>query len=364
MKAAFTKALAKGRNLMKKNLVVIGYGGMGGWHVDHALKSDVVNLLGIYDIDPAKSEKARSKNIFAYDSLEAVLNDSRVDMVTVAIPNDSHKEVVVKALNAGKNVICEKPVSMDLGELDEMIAAANKNGKIFSVHQNRRFDVDFLAMKKLNDSGEIGELINIESRIHGSRGIPSDWRGEKQHGGGMLLDWGVHLIDQILQIIPSKIASVYCKFDHITNKEVDDGTKLTIYFEDGKTAYIEVGTYNFIDLPRFYMRSEKGTAVIRDWRENCRVVKCKHWHESEVVPVQTAAGLTKTMAPRDSVTVDDYQLDRPASDVHDYYRNFVKAIDGTQEQMVTHAQMRRVMKVMETAFKSDELGQVVAFEEV
>ena len=359
----YTCVRAKGRYIMKKNLVVIGYGGMGGWHVDHALVSDVVNLLGIYDIDPAKAEKARSKGIFAYDSLDAVLNDERVDMVTVAIPNDSHKDVVIKALNAGKNVLCEKPVALNLKELDEMIAASEKNGKIFSVHQNRRFDVDFLAMKKLNDSGDLGELINIESRIHGSRGIPSDWRGEKEHGGGMLLDCGVHLIDQILQIIPSKIDSVYCTFDHITNKEVDDGTKLHIYFEDGKSAYIEVGTYNFIDLPRFYMRSMKGTAMIRDWRENCKVVKCKHWHESEVLPVETAAGLTKTMAPRDSITVDEYELDRPVSDVHDYYRNFVKAIDGTATQLVTHPQMRRVMKVMEAAFKSDELGQVVKFVE-
>ena len=346
---------------MKKNLVIIGYGGMGGWHADHALKSDVVNLLGVYDIDPAKNEKARSKGIFAYDTYEDVLADERVDLVTVAIPNDSHKEVVIKALEAGKNVICEKPVAMNLKELDEMIAAANKNGKIFSVHQNRRFDVDFLAMKQINDSGEIGKLINIESRIHGSRGIPSDWRGEKEHGGGMLLDWGVHLIDQVLQIIDSDISNIYCEFDHITNKEVDDGVKLTINFTDGKKAYIEVGTYNFIDLPRFYMRCEKGTAMIRDWREKTKVVKCNHWHESEVLPVETAAGLTKTMAPRDSVTVDTYEVERPASDVHDYYRNFVKAIDGEATQLVTHAQMRRVMKVMEAAFKSDELKQVVNF---
>ena len=353
----------KGCFFMKKNLVVIGYGGMGGWHVDHALKSDVVNLLGIYDIKKERCDLARSKGIFAYDSLEEVLSDPKVDMVTVAIPNDSHKEVVVKALNAGKNVLCEKPVAMNLAELDEMIAAAKKNGKIFSVHQNRRFDVDFLAMKELNDSGDIGELINIESRIHGSRGIPSDWRGEKEHGGGMLLDWGVHLIDQILQIITTGITKVYCEFDHITNKEVDDGIKLTIMFEDGKKAYVEVGTYNFIDLPRFYLRAKNGTAQIRDWREKCKVVKCKHWHESEVVPVETAAGLTKTMAPRDSITVDTYEMERPASDVHDYYRNFVKAIDGTAAQLVTHTQMRRVMKVMEAAFKSDELGQVVDFDD-
>ncbi len=344
---------------MKKNLVVVGYGGMGGWHTQHALKSDVVNLKGIYDIDPKKTTLARERGIFAYDSLEAVLSDKEVDLVTVAIPNDSHIGTVVKALEAGKNVICEKPVAMDSRELEEMISAAEKSGRIFSVHQNRRFDVDFLAMKQIKESGELGDIINIESRIHGSRGIPSDWRGEKKHGGGMVLDWGVHLIDQLLQVFDEKIERVNCVFDHITNQEVDDGFKLNIYFEGGKSAYIEVGTYNFIAMPRFYMRAQKGSAIITDWRENCRVTKCKYWHESEVIPVETAAGLTKTMAPRDFVTVDEYQLDRPSSDVHDYYRNFCAAIDGTATQLVTHAEMRRVMKVMEACFESDRLKQTI-----
>ena len=348
---------------MKKNLVVVGYGGMGSWHVGHAQKSDVVNLLGIYDIDPKKSELAESRGIHAYASLDEVLADEKVDMITVAVPNDSHKEIVIRALNAGKNVLCEKPVAMNLAELDEMIAASEKNHKIFSVHQNRRFDVDFLAMKHLKQTGELGEFINIESRIHGSRGIPSDWRGEKVHGGGMVLDWGVHLIDQILQIFDEKIDSIHCTFDHITNKEVDDGFKLTIYFEGGKSAYVEVGTYNFIAMPRFYLRAEKGSALISDWRENCKVARCKYWHESEVVPVETAAGLTKTMAPRDSITLDEYELARPVSDVHDYYRNFVKAIDGKETQMVTHKQMRRVMKVMEACFASEAAHGVVKFVE-
>lgn len=92
-------------------------------------------------------------------------------------------------------------------EFAEMVDAAHKSGKLFTVHQNRRWDVDFLAMKQLYQSGEIGEVFNIESRIHGSRGIPSDWRGEKEYGGGMLLDWGVHLIDQILQIYTQKITN-------------------------------------------------------------------------------------------------------------------------------------------------------------
>ena len=342
-------------------LGIVGYGGMGGWHADHALKSDVVELAGIYDIKPERCEAAKQKGIHAYDSMEALLSDESIDLVTVAIPNDVHKDVVIKCLLAGKNVICEKPVALSSAEFAEMVDAAHKSGKLFTVHQNRRWDVDFLAMKQLYNSGEIGDVFNIESRIHGSRGIPSDWRGEKEYGGGMLFDWGVHLIDQILQIYAGKkIKKLYCRFEHTTNFEVDDGFKLDLTFEGGEQAYVEVGTYNFIALPRFYMQAKQGTAMITDWREKCKVVKCKAWHESDVLPVQTAAGLTKTMAPRDDVTTDTYELERPHSDVHDFYRNFCAAIEGKEEQLIKHDEVMRVMKVMEASFESVEKDAVLA----
>ena len=109
------------------------------------------------------------------------------------------------------------------------------------------------------------------------------------------------------------------------------------------------------------MKAQKGTAIITDWRECARVVRCKYWHESDVIPVETAAGLTKTMAPRDAVTVEEFTVDKPVSDVHDYYRNFCAAIDGKATQLVTHPEMRLVMRVMELAFKSAELGQTIPF---
>ena len=346
---------------MKKcKLAVIGYGGMGGWHVQHALDSDVVELAGIYDILPEKRQLAESRGIHAYNSYEEVLADPAVELLTVAIPNDQHESVCIQGLEAGKNVISEKPVTLDTASLQRIFDAADKAGKLFTVHQNRRWDVDFLAMKHLKETGELGDFIRIESRIHGSRGIPSDWRGIKQYGGGMLYDWGVHLIDQILQLFPQPVTAIDCRFDHITNKEVDDGFRLDMTFEDGKTAYVEVGTYNFIAMPRFYLRAEKGTALISDWREPCQVVKCTHWHESEVLPVETAAGLTKTMAPRDELTTQSYTIPQPASDVHDSYRNFVRAIRGEEEQLVTHPQMMRVMRVIEAAFTSAEEDRVVA----
>ena len=347
---------------MKKKIAIIGFGGMGSWHVNHAQKSDVLELAGIYDIDEAKKQKAKDMGIYSYSSLDELINDKSVELVTIAIPNDVHLETVVRCLEGGKHVICEKPVALSSEDLEKMIDASKKSGKLFTVHQNRRWDVDYLAMQALADSGEIGAPIRIESRIHGSRGIPSDWRGEKAHGGGMIYDWGIHLIDQLMLIYKNEVIdTVFCEMTHITNQEVDDGFYLTITFESGKVAFVEVGTYNFIALPRFYMKAENGSALIVDWREKTKVAKCKYWHENDVLPVQTAAGLTKTMAPRDEVTLDTYELEIPKSDVHDFYRNFCQAIDGNATQLVTHDQMRVDMKIMECAFKSAEIKAPVKF---
>lgn len=348
---------------MKHNLCVIGYGGMGSWHARHALESDVVTLTGIYDIKEERREAARKNGIFSYNSFEDVLADEKVEIVTVAIPNDQHPEVVIRALEAGKNVICEKPVANSSLEFNQMIDAAKKSGKLFTVHQNRRWDVDYLAMQSICDSNEIGEVFNIESRIHGSRGIPSDWRGIKKYGGGMILDWGVHLIDQMLRLYKSKVKRLYCNCTNITTNEVDDGMKLEMIFENGERGYIEVGTYNFISLPRFYLQAKKGTAIITDWRQNCEVIRCDHWHENEVLPVQTAAGLTKTMAPRDELTTTAYKIEKPESDVHDFYRNFCRAIEGKEEQTVKLNEVMRVMKIMEACFESNEKKQVILFNE-
>ena len=344
---------------MKKKLAIVGYGGQGAWHANHALKSDVVELAGIYDIADKRMKAAADNGIRTYASLDEILADKDVDIVLCATPNDVHKDIVVKSLLAGKNAICEKPVALSVSDFDEMVAAAKTSGKLFSVHQNRRWDVDFLAIKSIIASGEIGETINIESRIHGSRGIPSDWRCHKPQGGGMMLDWGVHLIDQMLQLIPEKIVKIYCEMTNITTDEVDDGFNLHITFESGKRATVEVGTYNFIAMPRFYMQCKDGSAFIEDWQKKCRVAKLKAWCEKDVLPVQTAAGITKTMAPRDEITIDSYEIERPSSDVHDFYRNYTKAVDGKEQALIKNEEVRRVLLVMEAAFKSGESGEAV-----
>ncbi len=349
---------------MKKGVAIVGYGGMGHWHGNYIRKSDVVELKGIWDIKEERRELARSEGIHVYSSFEDVLADDSVEIVTIAVPNELHKPLVIAALEAGKNAISEKPVCLGSGELQEMIDASKKAGKIFTTHQNRRWDTDFLMMKQVYESGDLGEVFGIESRVQGSHGIPGDWRGKKEHGGGMLLDWGVHLIDQTLQITKEKkIERIYCSFDHITNYEVDDGFKLDIYFEGGLTARIEVGTSHFLSLPRHYMTGSNGSAIIRGWGKDCEVVCCKNWEDKDVIPVVTAAGLTKTMAPRNKDTITEYVIKNPEADVHDFYRNVCAAVDGKAEQIVTHKELMRVMKVMEACFESDAKKAPVAFVE-
>ena len=347
----------QGEIFMKKRVAIVGYGGQGAWHAGHIIKSEVVSLAGIFDIAEKRVAAAKDNGIYTYPTFEDILSDKDVDIVVCATPNDVHKDIVVRSLLSGKNVICEKPVALSVGDFDDMVAAAKQAGVVLSVHQNRRWDVDYLAIKSIIESEEIGQTLNIESRIHGSRGIPSDWRCHKPEGGGMILDWGVHLIDQMLKLIPERITRVYCEKTNITTDEVDDGFNLHLVFESGKRATVEVGTYNFIAMPRFYMQCKGGSALIEDWQKRCKVAKLLAWCEKDVLPVQTAAGITKTMAPRDELTIKSYEIERPTSDVHDFYRNYVRAVDGVEEQLIKNDEVRRVLLVMEAAFKSADSGE-------
>ncbi len=348
----------------KTGIAVIGYGGMGSWHCNKINEIDCLELKGIYDISEERKNVADEKGFHVYESLEALLADPEVTIVTVALPNHLHKPVCIQAMKAGKHVVCEKPVALSHKELEEMIEVSKENGVLFTVHQNRRWDEDYLTMKKIYDEGTLGKVFRIESRVHGSRGIPGDWRNQKECGGGMILDWGVHLLDQIMQMINKKVISIYCEVSYVTNENCDDGFTVTIKFEDDLTVVVEVGTSNFINLPRWYMLGENGSAIINDWNLNGKIVMVSDWEKRDAVPVVTAAGLTKTMAPRTEETIKEYPLPVVQSDIKDYYQNIVRAICGEEEQKIKHPEMMRVMKLMEALFESAGKGIVIKdFEE-
>ena len=195
----------------KIGCAVIGYGGMGNWHTRQIKEnmSEFAEFIGVYDIDPEKAKKAADNGVHFFSSREELLSDERIDLVTIATPNDVHKEIAIDAMRHGKNVISEKPVTLCTADLEEIIACAEETGKLFTVHQNRRWDEDYLTMKKLIDENALGRVFRIESRVQGSRGVPGDWRNKPEHGGGMVYDWGIHLLDQALMMtLPRKLKSV------------------------------------------------------------------------------------------------------------------------------------------------------------
>lgn len=351
----------------KFGFAVIGYGGMGSWHT-RKVKNEMgeyAELIGIYDIDSARNKVAEENGIHAFASREELLADERIDLVTVATPNDYHKEIVMAALRAGKNVISEKPVTICSADLEEMIACANECGKLFTVHQNRRWDEDYLTMKKLLDDGTLGKVFRIESRVQGSRGIPGDWRNQKQHGGGMVFDWGIHLLDQALMMtLPRKLKTVYAELTNVTNENCDDGFRATLIFDDGLSFYVEVTTSNFISLPLWYMLGENGTSVIDDWDCSGKTVMVSDWENRDAVPIVAGAGITKTMAPRTDDTIKEYPLDVQKADWGEYYKNVFAYLRGEEPIIVTHDQQRRLLKLVEAIFESGKENKVVEFNDI
>ena len=310
---------------MKENKIVyglIGFGGMGKWHTEILENVPEIELAGIYDIKEEKRKLAEEAGFHTYETEEAMLADESIDVILVATPNDTHRPIALRAMEAGKNVIVEKPATLSLKELTELEDMAGKTGQFLTVHQNRRWDEDLLTVREILKDQTMGEIFRIESRVHGSRGIPGDWRKEKAHGGGMVLDWGVHLFDQIFRLTGERrLKTVYATLTNVTNQEVDDGFTAVLRFEGGLEVLVEVGTNNFISLPRWYVLGENGSAVVEDWDLSGKIVKAFSEEEKEIVPVRTAAGLTKTMAPRREDTIRVEELPRVPGDIADFHRN-------------------------------------------
>ena len=348
---------------MQHKLAIVGLGGMGSWHVNRLEEMGNPVVAGIWDIRQCRREYARNRGLHVYESLEDLLADDSVEVVLVATPNDVHKPIAIQALKAGKNVICEKPVTLSVADLTEMKAAAEKAGKFLTVHQNRRWDRGYHLLKWALGEGMLGPIHRIESRVHGAHGIPGDWRQDPKQGGGMVYDWGIHLLDQAMMLFPdAKITSVYATLDHVTNMDTDDGFFVDLRFDNGVQYQVDVGTSNFITLPRWMILGQNGTMWMDNWGNDVRIVCAKGKDDKDVQPVITSAGLTKTMAPRREDTIQEVAYPDLWPDMTEYYRNVVDHLEGRADLYVTLPQMTRVMRLIEAVFRSAETGKVVEFE--
>lgn len=192
---------------------VVGYGGafnMGKAHLSE-MQSAGMEPLAVAEVDKSRLDVAAKDfpGIECYESVDAMLKKSAVDLLAIITPHNTHADIALRCLKAGRHVVCEKPFAITTSECDAMIREAKKRGLVLSTYHNRHWDGCIMeAVKRIRNDGEIGEVFRVEAHM-GRFGKPGDWwRSSKSISGGILYDWGVHLLEYVLQIVDSEVVEV------------------------------------------------------------------------------------------------------------------------------------------------------------
>lgn len=343
---------------------IIGFGYMGHFHLKKCREQGDIQVIAAFDINPEKRADAVSEGLAAFDAIENFLALEEMQLVFICTPNDVHASLSIACLKAGKHVMCEKPVTMNVMELDQVLVAARENDRIFVVHQNRRWDVDYLMVKEAVDSGVIGQITSIQSRVYGQRGVCFGWRADPEAGGGMLYDWGIHLIDQFLCMFRGhKVKSVYARLQSILTPAVDDSFEVQMIFDNGVCAKVQVGTFCLQDLPRWFVYGDRGTLKIDDFTgKTGGMARIKGQVQGFDSVFGKNLGPSRTMAPLKPEYLETLDLPSVATDPYEYHRNLAAAVRGEEVPYVSHVDMRRAMQVVDLAFESSRIEEVIKTE--
>ncbi len=352
-------------------IAIIGHGFMGHEHEAMLTRLEGYRVVGISDRDPEQLADVE-EGIKRYSANEELFADPEVEVVLIAANNNQHHDLVIQAAQAGKDIICEKPVAMNTKELEEMEQVVKECGVKFTVHHQRRYDQDFRIIKEVYDQGALGEVYTLKNSLYGFNGNMHDWHVSISEGGGMLYDWGVHLLDQVLWMMPgAKIKSVFADVRNVINFEVDDYFKILLRFDNGVTAEVELGTYFLTDKMQekwferhWFIGGNKGSAYVDGFEPEGKIVRTSHLLTNVAGQrTMTAAGPTRSFGPPPEGRI--VTEDVPGIDTchEDYFRNYHQAYCGEGEFLVKISETRRVLALMEAVRKSAKSEESVRFEE-
>lgn len=346
---------------------IIGFGFMGQTHADTIKNLDYAELIAVCDIDKKKMQPV-GEGVSTYLIADDLLADPNVDTVIIAVPNHLHLPMVKKVAEAGKDIICEKPAAMNAEEFEQMIEITEKANVRFTIHHQRRWDKDYRLIKEVVDSGSLGDIFTIKNALYGFNGNMHDWHVYPEFGGGMLYDWGVHLLDQMLWMIPGKLKSVFADVRNVINTEVDDYFNIQLYFDSGITGQIELGTYFLNEKPGWFERhwfvgGSRGSAYVDVFNPEGKIVRTSELLTN--VPgkiTMTAAGPTRSFGPPPEGRLITEEL--PNIDVNhemffEHYQNHV--VNG-EELVVKPTEILRLMKLVDAIRISAKEHRSVDFE--
>ena len=347
--------------MSKPNVVVVGYGYAG--RCFHTYLVGLAAGLELYGIvtsrEEARVQIRQQLGVRTFARFEEALEDPQVDLVVLATPNDLHAPQTIQAMVAGKHVITDKPLCLDLAEADAMLAASRQCDRLLSVFQNRRWDGDFLTLRQILEDGLLGDLLLIEM-AWGQYGRPRTWRSEKQRGGGKFVDLGAHLIDQALQPVPAPVEQVYARFHAgVWDNDVEDHAHCIISFANGVDVHLDTSSTARQAKPRWYVLGRRGTLVKEglDPQEKAMVA-------GDIDAAREAAA----HYPRLSLTA----AGQPAEMVVEtlpgrwrcFYENIAEALQDREALAVRPESARAVMAVIDAARLSAASGQAVRLEGV
>ena len=250
---------------------LLAYGAIGDEHSIAIQATPGLTLQAVCDTKPERLAAALEISPLSQTFTDAsqMLAEGGIDLVVISTPPNSHYKWAKEALTLGLHVMLEKPMALTTQECDELMELAATKALLLVVYQNRRYDLDFLTIKQLIETDQIGDLFHYESFVVGYSKPCSYWHSDTAVSGGAIFDWGSHFIDQIMSLVPSDVDFVSGLnqkrvWNHVTNA---DHAQVSINFKDGLQAVFINSDLAAARKPKFYLLGTKG-AVIGDWDES------------------------------------------------------------------------------------------------
>jgi predicted dehydrogenase len=335
---------------------IIGYGLAG--EVFHAPLVDSVDGLEVAAVVTSDAERAR-RAAAAYPGVQVVARADElwplVEAVVVAAPNRAHVPLGLAAIERGLPVVMDKPIAPSLADAERLVAAAEATGVLLSVFQNRRWDGDFLTVRRLIE--RVGEVRRFESRYERWRPeLEGGWRqlGDPDEGGGLLLDLGAHLVDQALLLLgPAR--GVYAELDSRRGGEVDDDTFVAIEHESGARSHLWMSAVAPLHGRRLRVNGADGGIETSDLDPQ------EDQLAAGVRPGDSGYGLSGASA----VVVANAGGERglhelEAGAYQRFYEGFRDALDGGAPPPVDARDALASLRVIEAARRSHATGSVIA----
>jgi scyllo-inositol 2-dehydrogenase (NADP+) len=308
------------------------------------------SIAAAFDLIPERAEAlAEMYGSRVHRSLESLLADEGVEVVVVATRSDTHADLAIAALKAGKHVVVEKPMATSLKDCDRILKVAAKSaGRLFARH-NRRFDPPFLLASEVVKSGKLGAVHLVQLRV-GEYVQRTDWQTLKSCGGGQLLNWGPHVIDWGLRLAGGKAVDIWSDLKLIAaGGDAEDHVKLLLRGPTGTVVDIEISGATSIKQPAWIVSGERGALWIDGDIARLRYLRSppkRPSTASAATPGQDDKRYKSVADP--SMWIDESGPVSPAS-IGNFWLEIYRTLRKGTEFPISLEQAREVIRVIDTA---------------